>query len=142
MAANGGGRKRNSHHQERVIAGLLTTNTVAEAAAVGGVSTRTLERWLAEDKDFVSRYRDARKRVVEHAVTRLQGATTKAVETLEDAMDCGKVSIEVRAASIVLEHALGAIKTDDHDERLAELEEILHIRSQDGSLEGSSWYHG
>jgi hypothetical protein len=141
MTANGGSSKRNSYHQERAIAGLLTTNTVAEAAEYASVGTRTLERWLAEDKDFVSAYRDARKRVVEHAVTRLQSAATKAVETLEDAMDCGKVSIEVRAAAIVLEHALGAVKVYDHDERLAEIEEIIHSRRQDGTLEGS-WYHG
>jgi hypothetical protein len=141
MTANGGSSKRTSYHQERAIAGLLTTNTIAEAAQVGGVGTRTLERWLAEDTSFVSAYRDARKRVVEHAITRLQGTVTKAVETLEDAMDCGKPGIEVRAAAIVLDHALGAIKLYDHDERLAEIEEIVYARRQEGSLEGG-WYGG
>lgn len=71
MAENGGAKKL-SYHQERAVAGLLSMRTVAEAAETAGVSSRTLERWLAESDEFVAEYRAARRRVVEGAVSRLR----------------------------------------------------------------------
>lgn len=121
MAENGGAKKL-SYHQERAVAGLLSTRTVAEAAETAGVSSRTLERWLAESDEFVAEYRAARRRVVEGAVSRLQDATTEAVDCLKRSLSCGTPSTEVRAALGILDQAIKAVEVYDLESRLAVLE--------------------
>lgn len=121
MAENGGAR-RLSYHQERAVAGLLSTRTVAEAAETAGVSSRTLERWLADNDEFVAEYRAARRRVVEGAVAALQSATTEAVDSLRRNLDCGTPATEVRAASVILETSIRAVELYDLESRLAALE--------------------
>jgi transposase len=121
MAVNGTDKK-NSYHQERAIAALLSTRTIPEAAAVAGVGERTVNRWLSEDEGFVTEYRTARRQVVEHAVSKLQNATTEAVETLRYNLNCGSPSTEERAALGILGHAVKAVELYDLEERLSELE--------------------
>jgi hypothetical protein len=122
MADNGGGKKL-SHHQERAVAGLLSTRTIAEAAAAAGVSSRTLERWLSENDEFVAEYRAARRRLVEGSITRVQEATVEAVDCLKRNLSCGTPSTEVRAASVILDHALRAVELYELESRLSALEE-------------------
>jgi hypothetical protein len=117
------GDKKLSHRQERAVAGLLSTRTIAEAAAAAGVSSRTLERWLSESNEFVAEYRAARRRVVEAAVSQLQNATGEAVDCLTRNLHCGMPSTEVRAASVILDHALKAVELYELETRLAALEE-------------------
>jgi hypothetical protein len=121
MTANGG-RSKLSHHQDRAVAALLTSRSIAEAAALAGVASRTLERWLRENDSFVAEYRAARRRVVETAIGRLQDATTEAVETLQRNLTCGRPSAEIRAALGILEHATKSIELWDLEERISELE--------------------
>lgn len=102
--------------------GLLSTRTIADAASSAGVSSRTLERWLAENDEFVAEYRAARRRVVEGAVSCLQEATTEAVDTLKRNLTCGSPSTEVRAASTILDQAVRAVEIYDLETRLAALE--------------------
>lgn len=120
MSANGGTKL--SSYQERAVAGLLSTRTIADAAAAAGVSSRTLERWLAENDEFVAEYRAARRRVVEGAVSRLQDATTEAVECLVKNLDCGSPSTEVRAALGILDQSIKAVEVYELESRLAALE--------------------
>ncbi len=121
MTANGGGTKL-SYQKERAIAGLLSTRTIAEAAEAAGVSSRTLERWLADNDEFVNEYRAARRRVVEGAVSRLQDATTEAVDCLKRNLTCGTPSTEVRAALGILDQAVRAVEIYDLETRLGALE--------------------
>jgi hypothetical protein len=111
-----------SHRQELAVVALLTSKTKAEAASVVGVTSRTVERWLANDEAFLSEYRAARRRAVEGAIGQLQHTTTEAVETLRRNLICGSPSAEIRAALGVLEHAIKAVELYDLEERLAELE--------------------
>ena len=78
MSGQGGKRER---LEDRALAALLSEPTIAQAATAAGVSESTLLRWLAEPS-FKARYRDARRQVVELAVTGLQQATSEAVATL------------------------------------------------------------
>jgi len=68
--------------QEGAIAALLAEPTHAAASVVAGVAESTLHRWL-QLPDFLRAYRQARRRVVEHAVGRLQRVTNRAVDALE-----------------------------------------------------------
>jgi hypothetical protein len=86
------------------------------------VSSRTLERWLSENSEFVAEYRAARRRVVEGSIGRLQEATTEAVDCLKRNLTCGKPHTETRAALGILEHATKAVEIYDLELRLQELE--------------------
>jgi hypothetical protein len=130
MAVNGAADEKITHNQQRAIIALLRTRTVAEAAAEANVAQRTLERWLSESRDFVSAYRATRNRVVANAISRLQEATDEAVECLKRNMTSATPSVQVRAASIVLEHAVKAVELYDLNERLDQLQSYIE---EDGS---------
>lgn len=107
--------------RERAIAALLSEHTVKAAADKAGISETTLHRWL-RTPEFVGPYRDARRRVVEHALAQLQDAAKSAVGALRRNMSCGHPPSEIAAARIVLELSMRAIELIDFDERLSSLE--------------------
>lgn len=112
--------------EEQAIAALIAEPTLEKAASRAGVSTSTIYRWL-QDEGFQEAYRASRREVVNHAITRLQRATTTAVSTLEDVMRdaTAPASARVSAARAVLEMAVEGIKRDDTERRITELERIL-----------------
>ena len=69
------GRTKLNRKQEALIAALLTEPTHAAAAVKAGVSEATLHRWLRL-ADFQAAYRQARRRIVETAIGRLQQAAS------------------------------------------------------------------
>src|SRR6516164_1168153 len=110
--------------QEALIAALLTEATHAAAAAQAGVSEATLQRWL-HLPEFQAAYRQARRRVVEASIGRLQQTTNKAVEALERNLACGHAGSEIRAALGILDHAVKAVELLDVVERVEELEHLM-----------------
>ena len=102
MSGQAGKRER---LEDRALAALLSEPTIAQAATQANVSESTLLRWLAEPS-FKARYRDARRQVVELAVTGLQQATSEAVETLSRNLQCGVPSSEIAAAKTILDFAV------------------------------------
>ena len=116
----GHGQKR-ERLEERALAALLSEPTIAQAATNANVSESTLLRWLAEPS-FKARYRDARRQVVELAVTGLQHATSEAVETLSSNLQCGVPSSEIAAAKAVLDFAVKGVELVDLAERVEQLE--------------------
>jgi hypothetical protein len=128
----GHGEKR-SRKQDLALVALLNSPTIGEAAKVVGIGETTLWRWL-QDEDFQERYRDAKRRAVNQAVTRLQQATTVAVDTLEEVMQNpgAPPSSRVAAAKTVLEMAFKALELDDYAERLERLEEAMAVAGANG----------
>ena len=114
-----------SRYQEQAVAALLTESTVAGAAEKAGVGARTLERWLSEDTAFREAYRVARRRVLEDAIGRLQGATARAMEALERNLRCGVPATEVRAAQTVFRLSLDGLEMYDLSERMDRIEAAL-----------------
>jgi hypothetical protein len=117
----GHGQKR-ERLEDRALAALLSEPTIALAAAKASVSESTLLRWLAEPS-FKARYRDARRQVVELAVTGLQQATSEAVEALSRNMRCGVPASEIAAAKAVLDFAVKGVELVDLAERVEALEQ-------------------
>jgi transposase-like protein len=113
-----------SPKQYKAIAALLSEDTIEEAAETAGVNPTTLHRWLKQSA-FQAEYRAERRRFMERAVGALQAASTKAVEALVRNLDSGVASVEVRAASAILDRALKGIELYDIIERLEALEEIM-----------------
>src|SRR5262245_14449558 len=114
-----GGRKSNRKREE-ALAALLSTTSIEKAAQKAGLSERTLHNWLTEP-EFLAAYRQARRQVVEGAVSRLQKATGAAVRCLKRNLTCGNVGAEIRAALGILDHALKAVEVMDLAQQLAEL---------------------
>jgi hypothetical protein len=117
-----GKRGKRPQREEVALAALLTEPTIATAAGKAGISESTLLRWLA-DPDFKARYRDARWQVVEHAVSRLQQATSEAVDTLQRNLSCGVPATEISAAKAVLDFAVKGVELVDLAERIEHLEQ-------------------
>lgn len=117
----GHGEKR-SRREEVAIAALLTEPTISDAASKSGISESTMLRWLADPR-FQAQYRAARRQVVEQAVSRLQQATSDAVETLSRNMLCGVPASEIAAAKAVLDFAVKGVELVDLAERVANLEQ-------------------
>jgi len=63
--------------------------------------------------EFLAAYRDARRRVVERAVGRLQAATGKAVTTLAKELKGARAADRIKAADLILSHALKAAEFTD-----------------------------
>ena len=70
--------------REKAIVALLSERTLGAAAAMAGVSERTLRRWLTEDAEFKAEYDAARQATFMAGIGRIQALSTKAVETFED----------------------------------------------------------
>ncbi len=118
MAGHG---EKLTRKQDGAIAALLSAPTVAAAATAAGIGERTLRRWL-RDSAFVAAYRDARRKVVEAAVARLQNVAYEAVDALQRNLTCGRPGDEIRAAATILERATRGVELIDLAERLDALE--------------------
>jgi len=112
-----------SRKQDQAVTALLTCSSIIEAAVQCGVAKWTLRRWLKQDP-FQAAYRKARRQVVQHAITRLQQATGKAVETLCAAMRDAEApaSARVSAARAILETAIKTVELEDLEQRIIALE--------------------
>jgi hypothetical protein len=133
--------------QERMIIALLSSGTQAEAAAKAGIGVATLGRWLRTEP-FRAAYREARRAVVEHAVARLQQATGRAVDALEELLASAHPPTKARAALGIMVHALRGSELIDLMERLEQLERLLgeqrathggpHVNGSAGTAGGGS----
>jgi hypothetical protein len=110
--------------QVAAIPALLAQRTIAAAAHQVGVGERTLLRWLQEDSTFQTAYREARRAVVQQAITQVQRATGEAVETLRSVMQDAEApaSAKVSAAKAILETAVKGVELEDLAARIAALE--------------------
>ncbi len=110
-----------SAKQEKLIANLVTERTIEKACERSGVSTVTFWRW-SKTTAFQKEYRKARRLVFENAVAKLQSLTLAAVECLEKNLASENPSVELRAASIILDMSAKGIETFDLVDRLETLE--------------------
>jgi hypothetical protein len=124
MRAGGGHGEKLTHKQERAIGALLTSKSLIEAAELCQIGETTLRRWLTHP-GFQAAYLEARRAVVQHALTALQQASMEAVETLRAVQNDveASASAKVSAAKTVLELALRAVEFEDLEARIARLEQ-------------------
>lgn len=112
-------------NQRRAIVYLLQEDTITAAAEATGVTRQTLHSWL-QRPEFRAAYREAKREVYGHAITKLQKHAGKAADVLYELMsapaDSEDVSAGVRlgAARTVLDLAAGG----SMDDLAAEVEEL------------------
>lgn len=104
------------------IGALITSGSIAKAAAKLDVTEKTLDRWL-KLPEFVQRYRAQRRLVVEQSLAVLQSAMTAAVTTLLKLLSRDdEPNVQCRAAGLILQHGIGALSLLDLESRVAQLE--------------------
>ncbi len=94
------------NNQEKALSALLESTSIVEAAGKSGLSERTLYRFL-EDEKFQTEYQQARSRIVESAISRLELIAGDAVETLHRNLTCDNPQAEIRAAQLILDNVFG-----------------------------------
>lgn len=130
MPVNANPQEELTAKQSKALVGLLTLDTIKAAAEAAGVDETTVIRWMKDDP-FRTAYRDARREIVNHAVVRLQGACSVAVNTLRSiAADEDKpAASRVTAARAILDASQRAVEIDDLGARVEALETVLKEQS-------------
>jgi hypothetical protein len=113
------------------IAALLSTRTVRAAAVKCKLSEPTLYR-LLQLPEFKTKYRAARRELVENTITQLQRDGADAAAALREIVKDKKTaaSVRVSAARVILETGIKAVELIDLSERLDRLEELEKARGK------------
>lgn len=124
MKAHGAKLSRKRH---QAIAALIEQPTVKSAAQVAGIGEATLIRWMKDDTFKIS-YRDAKRRIVDLAITKLQRASDDAVQTLLAIMiDADSPpTTRVTCAKAILDMAVKAVEMDDVVSRIEAIESRIN----------------
>jgi hypothetical protein len=112
--------------QERALLALLDCGEIKKASATAGVNEATLWRWL-QLPHFQTRYRAARRQLVETAIAQLQSDCTTAARVLREVAEDKEApaSSRVSAAKTIIEQSVGAIQLIDLQERIEHLEKTF-----------------
>lgn len=109
--------------QEEAIPVLLSSPSIPKAAEQTGVSKATLWRWMKEPA-FAEAYRQARKEIVEHAISHLQHMSSEAAESLHEVATDQNAphAARVSAARAMLDMAVTTAHNQELEARIADLE--------------------
>jgi transposase-like protein len=107
----------------KAVVALLERPSVAEAAKAVDIHKATLYKWLAEDEEFRSAFRQAKRELFAATVSRLQQVAGEAIEVLRDVMNNKdqQGAARVGAARTALDYAL---KMNEQQEILGRLEAL------------------
>lgn len=113
--------------QEKAILALIRAPTRAAAAKEAGVGVSTLRRWLKEDAEFKTAYREAVAEILEGTTRKAQRAAGEAVDVLRNiATDTSEQAApRVSAADKILIHAAKLTEQLDVLDRLTALEKTM-----------------
>lgn len=125
-----------TERQRKAITALLSTNTLAEAAAVVGCGKRTLRRWL-RTPSFLVRYERAAGHLHEAAMASLLAKTGLATEQLIALLGNEDPNVRVRAALGLIDRTVKsqeAVKSIRQiEKKINELEELLNGRDKNNA---------
>lgn len=99
-------QKQTAVTDEEIIAALIASGTIAEAASKVGLSTRTIYDRMA-CKDFKALYHGAKTDIVRGAVFKINSKLTEAIETVSELMTDKEVNpaIRLQAAQTIITNA-------------------------------------
>lgn len=98
--------KQTALTDEKIIAAVLASGTISEAASMLKVSPRTLYDRMA-CKDFKALYQGAKTDLVRGAVLKINNKLTEAIDTVSDIMTDKEVNAAIRlqAAQTIINNA-------------------------------------
>lgn len=107
--------------ENAVLLALAIGSTMTDAACAGGVSERTVRRWMT-DPTFAARVAELRAELLGRTVGALVDASLDAVATLRACLTAKSEAIRVRAATALLNALVVVRESVDLEQRLAALE--------------------
>lgn len=109
--------------QERAPVALLRCGEARAAAVEAGVGETSLWRWL-QAPEFQTRYKAARRQLVENALAQLQSDCAVAARALREVAEdkTAPATARVSAARAIIEQSVSAIQLTDLMERIEALE--------------------
>lgn len=93
-----------------------------------GVDGSTVRRWR-QDPTFQTEVSEARRRLLDEAVSALETAVRDAIDTLHEALSDESTAVRVRAANVLLGALPGLVQHTDLGERIAALEAALQAQN-------------
>jgi transposase-like protein len=118
-----------SRKKSKAILALLENRTVGEAAESIGVGQSTLFRWM-QDHNFQQHLLQAKRKVIDQAITQLQNMCGDAVEVLKQIMidDTNPPTSRIACAKAILDQSLKGFELEDLAVRIDSLEKALENR--------------
>ena len=113
--------------QLKAIPFILTADSIDGAAKEAKIGRETIYRWMKQ-KHFKEKIEQKRQELFEEGLNRLRAATDKAAITMIALLDSDDETSRRLAAKDILSFALKAIETQDLEERIERIEEILEKR--------------
>lgn len=113
-------------NNEHIIAALLSTTTITEAAEIAGVSAKTIHARL-KDQNFKNELDKARRELWKGYATSLQGRLGRAIQTISEIMDNEEAPPQVRlnASAEIIRSGMRITELVDVVERVDALEKIV-----------------
>lgn len=108
----------------QLVAAAVAGKTLAEMAAVSGVSVSTVQRRLA-DSEVATEIRSARQQQQREAVGQLNVLNEMALRRLRDLIADEDAGVALRAVGLVLTNTARFAQVVDQEERLARLEQVM-----------------
>lgn len=120
--------KQKETKNEVVIAALLQSPTVAEAARSCGLSHTQVYARL-NDPTFKAQYDAAKQEVIQQAITYVQSVTAAAIKRLHDIMLDPETApqIQVNAAESILRNCIKLTEQGEIMQQLAEIKQALNL---------------
>lgn len=116
--------------ENAVILALAQGRSTDEAGKAGGVTGRTVRRWL-EDPSFAARVSEVRVQILDRTVGALVDASTEAVATLRELMTSSESdNVRMRAALGILDAAVTMRESLELERRIAALEDAMREGEQ------------
>ena len=99
-------KKQTGISDEEIIAALISTGTIREAARTAGISERALYERM-KSGDFQALYKAAKADTIRAAVNALNGRIQAAIDTIAEIMEAQDINPATRlqAAQTILNHA-------------------------------------
>lgn len=115
-------------NDERIIAAILSTSSVQDAADMAGISPRTISNRLKEP-DFKKKLDEARRELWKGYAKSLQSSVGKAIQTTVEIMENPEAPAQVRlnAAESIIRNSLRLNEQTDFSERLEAIEKARGI---------------
>lgn len=112
--------KKESLNDEEIIAALLQSGSVREAATKTGITERTIYNKL-HDSDFRKLYTDAKADILRQAVISINGKLYEAIGAVADIMNDkdNNAAVRLQAAQTIINNAAKLSGRLDHEEEQA-----------------------
>lgn len=121
-----------TRRQEAALIAMIEGSSLSfsDIAKKISVNPSTLWRWRTRDENFIRRYRELRRGLVEHGIARMQGLMDAAIDCLERGLTSGNRPSEARCAVSIIRQSLEGVDTLDFDLRIAAVEKRLNSSRQ------------